>query len=194
MKQSTKRLLSIVFSLLLIAGAFLLFFNFTQPAYGEVQKLKAEVKVREAFVSNQQQTVKKVQQLISSYNNQAELRDLLSLTLPLKSDMTGGFAQLAGLVQGETLGGQSYQITAGEKAASSREAEVPIASNLLRPLGTVKYQVSFSGSYDNLKSFLEKLESNVRIFDVTSLSVSPSQKASQDLYRVDTTLITHYQL
>ena len=67
------------------------------------------------------------------------------------------------------------------------------AVSLTRPLGKLGLQVSFGGSYDNLKSFLEKLESNVRIFDITSVSIAPSGKLNQDLYKVDLKVVTYYQ-
>ncbi len=192
MKQSTKRLFSVLFSLFLIGGAFLLFSNFIRPAYQEAQKIKGDVQARQQFVLQQQEVVRKVQQLVSSYNNEADLRNLVSLTLPLERDVSGALTQLGGLVQDQTLGAQSFAITPQQNDAPTAIAP-PSGSILNRPLGTLLFQFSFSGSYDNLKSFLEKLESNVRIFDVRTLSLVPVGKSTQDIYKVDLTVVTYYQ-
>ncbi len=174
-----------------------MFFNFIRSAYAEVQGLKGEVLVREQFVSSEQEAVKKVQQLISAYNNKIELRNLINLTLPLTIDVSGALTQLAGLVQNDTLGAQSFSMA--EEGSSSGEgsgAGAPAqdgAVNLTRPLGKLALQVAFAGSYDNVKNFLEKLESNIRVFDVVSLSIAPSAKSNQDLYKVDLKIVTYYQ-
>ncbi len=185
-----------VTSLLLIGGALITFLNFIRPAYAEVQKLKGEVFVRERFVANEQEAVKKVQQLISAYNNKIEFRNLISLTLPLTIDVSGALAQLAGLVQSDTLGAQSFAMTeegnSGEERGGAPQAQGG-ALHLARPLGKLALQVSFTGSYDNIKSFLEKIESNIRVFDIAFLSIVPSGKPNQDLYRVELKVATYYQ-
>jgi hypothetical protein len=198
MKQSTKRLLSMVISLVLIGGAFVVFLNFIRPAYAEVQRLKSEVLAREQFVAAEQQSIRNVQQRISAYNNQAELRELFNLTLPLVSDVSGALTQFAGLVQNDTLGAQNFGVG---KAEGSGEVEAAVAGPpkpagapaLTRPLGRVSFETSFTASYENMKAFLEKLESNIRIFDVTSLTIVPTGKQPQDLYKVDVKAVTYYQ-
>ncbi len=187
-----------VTSLLLIGGALITFLNFIRPVYAEVQKLKGEVLVRERFVANEQEAVKKVQQLISAYNNKIEFRNLISLTLPLTVDVSGALTQLAGLVQNDTLGAQSFSMNEeggssfGEGGGVEPQAQGG-ALHLTRPLGKLALQVSFTGSYDNIKSLLEKIESNIRVFDVASFSIAPTGKPNQDLYKVDLKVATYYQ-
>ncbi|MBI2623751.1 MAG: hypothetical protein HYW65_04275 [Candidatus Liptonbacteria bacterium] len=195
MKQTTKRLMSMIVSLLLMGGAAILFFNFIQPAYADVQALKSEVLVREEFVRNEQDAVKKVQQLISAYNNQAERREFISLVLPLTADVSGALTQLAGLVQNDTLGAQAFTVSEeGDSSGWSAGAAAPKdAVDLTRPLGTLSLQVAFTGSYENVKNFLEKLETNIRVFDAISFGIAPSAKPNQDLYKVDLRIATYYQ-
>ena len=184
-----------IVSLFLVAGAFLTLFNFIQPAYDDVQKLKSEVRVREEFVSAQQEAVKRVQGLISKYNNQTELWEVFSLTLPFEKDVSGALTQLAGLVQNTTLGASGFSISGAavsSEAGKSRNTQGE-AVDLSRPLGNLQFQFSFTGSYDNSKNFLEKLEHNIRVFNVSSLSLSPAGKSNQDLYRVDMQAETYYQ-
>lgn len=182
-------------SLLFIAGAFLMLFNFIQPAYEGVQKLKSEVRAREGFVANQQDAVKKVQGLISKYNNQTELWEVFSLTLPFEKDVAGALTQLAGLVQNTTLGASGFAVSGDSASSGMGNAKSTQGGtvDLSRPLGNMQFQFSFTGSYDNLKNFLEKLEHNIRVFDVSSLSIFPAGKPNQDFYRVDVRAATYYQ-
>jgi Tfp pilus assembly protein PilO len=76
------------------------------------------------------------------------------------------------------------------------------AASLVTPKGSVTFQIVASGSYESLKTFLQGLESNVRIFDVTGLSIKPitsvttggvSQAAVQDFYNYTITAVAYYQ-
>ncbi|MCR4328083.1 MAG: hypothetical protein NUV53_01030 [Patescibacteria group bacterium] len=200
MKQTTKRFLSLIVSLLLIAAAFVAFLNFIQPAYGEVQKLKSEVTTREEFVASQQEAVRKVQGLISAYNTQGELRGVINLTLPFEQDVAGALTQLAGLIQDSTLGGKSFTISTPDEngGAPIRDSKGNESKDLvsLHDLGRVVFVTRFSGSYDNIKNFFEKLELNVRVFDIIALSIAPvasEKQTKQDIYEVDLQVMTYYQ-
>ena len=59
--------------------------------------------------------------------------------------------------------------------AGGRAVSDPVrrrAGSIIKPTGTVSFQISGSGSYESIKNFLMGLETNIRIFDVNSISLS----------------------
>lgn len=202
MRQSTKRLLSMFASLFLILGAFVLYFNFIQPAYKDAQILRGKNLSKENFISNQTQAVKQVRNLISAYKGQGELQQTVSAAFPIGDDTPDALNQLVGLanisnlaVQSISVTPQSFQLGAPTFAAAS--------SSLSQPAGVTVFDMKLTGSYENLKSFFGDLETNVKIFDLRSLSVqalpttpiSPGkQPAPLDLYNFSVSVATYYQI
>lgn len=204
MKQITKRFVSMIVSLILLVGALILYFDFIAPAYRDSQEVKAEELSRQAFIDTQRAAVKQVQNLISAYQGQGELREAVSLALPLHEDFAGILAELDGVARASNLAPQAFSAAAGSAQPLGRvststrsleggKQEVSPGARLRRPINTLTFTVKFAGTYEDLKSFLEKLETNIRIFDVRSLNIQAAAKATQDLLTYDITIATYYQ-
>ncbi len=193
MKQSTKRLLSSFLSLMLLAGAFVVFFAFIRPLYDDIAGVRAEQASRNDFVLHQQSVVKQVKDLMATYEGGKELRDVISLVLPLDPDLGGALAALNGLMTQNGVDPQSFSVTIGPADAGGVGAKGAAAS-LMKPFGSVQVQMRFLANYDHLKGFLGDMETNIRLFDVKSMSLQPAGKVTQDLYTVDLTVAAYYQI
>ncbi|RJQ28895.1 hypothetical protein C4571_02535 [Candidatus Parcubacteria bacterium] len=194
MRQTTKRFLSMILALVLVVGAFVILIDFTIPAYEESGKVRSGQLSRQSFVERQSQTIKQVQNLINAYEGQGQVQEIVSLALPTTQDVAGALAQLNGLAQADRLAPQAFSASAAEVQSSGgartekTESDAPI-----KPLATLSLQVKFVGAYDDLQGFLKRLESNIRVFDVRSLTVQPVGRSTQDLYSYDMTVIAYYQ-
>lgn len=195
MKQATKRFVSMVVALLLVVGASVVYFYFIQPSFADALRAKGDVAGREAFVANQRQAIQQVEDLIAAYHGEGKIQEVISYVFPQGEDASDAIAQLNGLSQASNLALQSVALRgqgarAGVVGAAGAGAS---QSPLLRPVGTLVLQARFAGTYDDLKSFVERLETNIRIFDIQSLSVQAAGKLNQNLYVFDITFTVYYQ-
>lgn len=201
MKSATKRLFSLVFSLFLLIGAVVVYFQFVREEYDKLQETKREALAREAVVNGQKTAIKEVRALIDAYQGEAQLQDQVSLALPHTPDAASALVQLYGLAQNNRLIPQSFSISAAaaqtvtgiDAAGDAGRVSSSSPATLVRPLGSLIFQVRFVGTYDDLKAFLKYLETNLRVFDVRTLTIQPSGKPQDALYAYDMTVAAYYQ-
>ncbi|MBI2033638.1 MAG: hypothetical protein HYT13_00885 [Candidatus Liptonbacteria bacterium] len=194
MKQPTKRLFSMSLALFFTVGAFVIYFSFIKPAYEDIKKIRSEEFSRRTFTDRQSAVLNQVKKLISAYKGQGELQDAVSLSLPLKLDEPGALAQLNGLLENNRLLPQSFSVSILGGQGTQRETQGTPTESFAKPLITIFFKVRFAGAYEDIKNFLVNLETNIRIFDVRDLFVSPVvTKGSPTAYNVDLTVATYSQ-
>lgn len=197
MKQSVKRLISMVVSLIFLVGAFVLFFYFVQPAYQDMLDLKSQLGNLEVLRAEQEVIFKNLQGLISTYNESQEVREIVSLALPLNPSVAEFVAQINGLAINNNLTAQFYSISPILEPVISEEdrrqegKEKSITN--VKPVNTISFSARLSGSYSDFKNFLKQLETNVRVFDIKTISIQPASQENSDLYFYDLTVETYYQ-
>ena len=183
-----------VVTLVCVVAAFVIFFQFVRPAYSEAQLVRAEVISRQTFLEQQSKAIEQVQGLIEKYRADAATQETVSKVIPSTPDIGGALYQLTAIAQ-------SYQISVQSTSAQTPQLSIanpPKASSTVgavRPLGVATFQVKFATTYESLKAFIDKLETNVRLMDVTAINVvqtTPGAKA--DSLTVDLTVATYYQV
>jgi hypothetical protein len=204
MKQTTKRFLSMILGLVFLVASLIVYFEFIQPAYENAQTVKGELLSRQALLDSEKTVVKQVQNLISTYKGQGRVQEAVSAVFPTGDDLPGALAQIYGLAENSGLSVQSISISgvaAAQRASGSGSvgAQTSFGASLQKPVKTINFQAKLSGSYEDLKGFLAKLETNIRIFDVKNLGVQPlllsgqGKATSSVLYGYDLTATTYYQ-
>ena len=193
---------------ILMVGAVVLYFQFVQPAYDKVQGIKAKRQSEEAFLRSEEDLIKQVKDLISAYQGQEKIRQAVSIALPMKEDVAGAITQISGIATQSALSITSIDVSAvapqtKKKAASGASGASPAQGNfqstLQKPMGSISFRVSLMGGYENLKSFIKLLETNLLIFDVKSISLKPSVQTSnskivvQDAFEYEVLVTTYYQ-
>jgi Tfp pilus assembly protein PilO len=203
MKQSSKRLISVFIALIFIVGAFIFFFDFVQPAYSSMKTLRSKQLGEESYITNQATLVKQVQTILTTYQNEAQGAANVELAMPSGEDVAGALAQIEGIAtnNGITLG--SIAVTPPTIRVQANAAGVVMSSStLMKPLGSFTFKLGGSGSYENFKNFLSEIETNIRIFDVESVSLQPAAvtvpvvgkaPSSFDVFNYTITVATYYQ-
>ncbi|MEK7546628.1 MAG: hypothetical protein AAB536_00370 [Patescibacteria group bacterium] len=191
MKQTTKRFLSLIISFVLFTATMIVYFNLILPANEDDQNIRAQVISRQDFVDNQKAAISQLQKLIDSYKGKGELQGVVSSILPLSPDLAGVFSQISGLVQVNELLMQGTTVSLPVNFVASDEGAS--GQLLVKPFGSVDFQVKIIGSYEDFKSFLGNLETNIRIFDVKKIDLQPAGKPSQNIYTYDLTITAYYQ-
>jgi len=202
MKQQTKRMLSAAFSLILLVLALVNYFYFIQPAYEDEQATRGLQISRQSFLDYESSAIKQVKNLIDTYQGQLQIQDAVSLALPPREDLGGALSQIYGLAQGSGLALQGVSATDGGAASvpATASAGSSFQTELKKSVSSVIFQIKASGSYESLKTFLSKLETNIRVFDLKTLTIQPVPTVSQgrvgqaqNLYSFDLSLVTYYQ-
>ena len=189
MKRSTERLISLVIALILLLASIVIYFDFIQGSYSDVQNIRAEIASNQNTLNTQKQTISQIQSLLSDYKNQTNFAQQLSTALPLTADSAGALGQLSGLAQTNHLAVSSVSAT-----TKSNITVVPKAlASLIKPVGVLEFKTRLSGRYEDIRTFLFSIETNYRLFDSQQINLSPASDPKTDAYNLDLTVDTYYQ-
>jgi len=181
MKASTKRILSAALSLIFIFLAIVVFSTLIKPSYEETQKLRADILNRENFIQNQKLLNEQFQKLISQYDSQEKAQENLSLILPQNPAIGEALTQINGLLDLNNLNVLSFNVNKPllQSYGSSLSST---STQVIKPLGMIDIAFKVVGSYSDFKNFFKQLETNIRIFNVKTLNISPVIIAGSERY------------
>lgn len=197
MKQSAKRLVSSLIALALIVATFVIFFNFVQPIYFELNETRGRIASLGELVETQRQISGEIRNLVQKYEESEDARLQVDLAMPSSTAMAEALLDINGIAELNKLAPQTF--VASTQATETTEAmrrQVTEGSSpsLVQPVGTIAFQVRLLGSYSDFKTFLGMLESNVRIFDVEGIQIQQAGKADQDFYSFELRIVAYYQM
>ena len=177
----------------LIAASFVVYFEFTRPAYFEIQSIKGEHLSKSLFLAEEQSAIKKVGDLISDYRARGEMQQVVSLAFPLNEDPSGALAELYGMAKISGLNLQSVAVSSASVGTRGIGAGAGSAFNLQKPIGTIVFNVRISGSYGAFKEFLSLLETNIKTFDIGSVEIGQIGGKNNDNFTYGLMVKTYYQ-
>lgn len=194
-----------ILALALLIASLLAFFDLIQPTYADLQTKKGTELASKNFLATEQRTVDQAKDLLAQFQTESQAQDNLSLAMPSGPNVAGALAQLYGIAQNNSVAIQSVNVSPTNLQLQSQAAKAVAqgAVNVVKPLGTISFQVTAAGNYGSIKNFLSQIEANIRIFDVTVLSIQPSGNApvtakgisaTPDLFTYNITVVTYYQL
>ena len=208
MKQESKRLSSLIFAALLLAGALVIYFEFIIPAYTNLETVKGQQESEAVLYANENQIVSQGKSLLTTYQSTASSSQAVAQSLPVGQDISGALAQIYGIAAntGVTVTNTGISVQAVQavappaSVATGQIASAASAESVIKPTGTISFQITGSASYEAFKSFLQGLETNIRIFNVTAESLQPAivlgsktQAANADMFNYTLTVVTYYQ-
>jgi Tfp pilus assembly protein PilO len=200
MRASTKRILSAMLSLLFIFSAFVIVAMLIKPAYEETQKLKADALSRENALNNQKVLVDQFKKLLSQYDSQEKVQENLSLILPQNPAIGEALTQINGLLDLNHLNVLSFNINKPLLQSYSSSNINSTSTQVIKPLGTIDINFKVVGNYSDFKNFLNQLETNIRIFNIKTLNISPviivsgdKNQSQNKTLSYDISITTYYQ-
>lgn len=183
-----------VVTLICVIGAAIVFFQFVRPAYTETQTVRAEVISRQNFMEQQSASIEAAQRLIERFRSDTAVQETVSRVLPSTPDVGGALYQLVAIAGQYNVQIISTTAQTPQIAISAPKTSSSSPTSAVRPLGIATFQVKFNARYDDLKPMLEKLESNVRLMDVTAISIAQGPATAPGQLTVDLTVATYYQV
>lgn len=195
MKQSSKRLLSMLLAVVLVFGAFFLYFTEIQPAYSDIQGIRSQIYGGQDFLNNETAVVQKLQDTLQKYENDPTVQQSVSAAIPAKEDDAAAAHELTALAVSSGLGIQSVNaLTSSVETVKTSQTTANSQNKfVLRPLGVSSFQLKLVGNYASLRNFLDNVETNIRIMDIKSITVEELGKPNQDQYLFTVTVATYFQ-
>ena len=187
MRSTAKRSVSLLFSLFFIFVAIAFYIFFVRPSYTSILELRGTIASKDNFYTEQSQAIKKVKDLITKYKGSTKFQETLSLSFPIKENLSLVFSQLKALASINGLNVGSFTV--------KPLAFKPLAKNkLVKEAGVLELGIKLSGSYASFKDFLAGLENNIRLMDVQSFTIErATANPNTDFFNFNLTVQTYYQ-
>lgn len=171
------RLMIAVFGFVLAGG---IFFLYTKPHYDDIKIAQTQIREYNAALDKAAELQQRKQELLSKYNafNPTDI-DRLQKLLPDHVDNVRLILDLDNLAVRYGLGLQNVDVSkvASQGAKSQTSIGAIGASN--QKYDSVTLTFSTKGTYENFTKFLADLESDLRIVDLVTLSISGASSDTQ---------------
>ncbi len=165
------------------------YFKFTTPVLDQIDALRSERKILNTALSNAKKLRTVQEALLASYRElpAAEL-GRLDKFLPDNVDNVRLIIDINNIARKSGMSIKNIRINteAGKEEASVIEAQG--GSNT--ELGTVTFDFSVTGSYQNFQGFLRNLASSLRLIDVDAVTLSAG--ATGDVYTYGVSIKTYW--
>jgi Tfp pilus assembly protein PilO len=195
MKESTKRNLSLILIIVFFIVAFVVFFNYTWPALLKVLDANDKLKVVKQNYAKQLQSLQMAKQIIDQYKNLTNVNQTISLTLPKSEEIYNVITQLNKISQNSGLLLQSISLQ--RSAPTSQTTSTTKTESLLNKPQTITLTLNLVGTYEAFKTWLEAIETNIRLMDITNINfsgvMSSEKSTTANIFNYRVTLNTYYQ-
>ena len=179
MTETTKQNLSILSITLLIAATIFLFARFIKPSFDEIKELTLEIKETEEKIILLQEYKVMSESLIQSYLNLGDQVENINLALP-DNPQTAQVLAVLDMISKNT--GISLN------SLSFREITKDSQNHL-------EIKTRFSANYENAKEWIEEVEKELRIIDLTKSNIKSTVSSKgkvSNILEYNITLVTYF--
>jgi Tfp pilus assembly protein PilO len=162
MKGSTKRAFSILIASIFFIAGIGVYVYLIKPAYQDINLKRGELYTKTTQLSDYKNTISQMQKLLATYESLSQAQQSVSLMLPNDSSIPQAAYQISGLASMSGLNLQSMSL---------KELATTPSTALLKGMSTLRFSVKMTGTYESMKSFLQNLASNIRVFNVNTIKV-----------------------
>ncbi len=186
MKQSTKRVLSLLGTAGFFVAALMIYALLVTPAYQNLNKMRGELLSRENVFKNQSEIIQKVKELLAQYQGSLKIQDSISLSLPGDPSASAIVSQVQAIANESGLLVQAISLQTQALKPSKISKDV-------KALGLVEVNARLIGPYEGLKRFLGSIATNVRVMDVVDLRTEVSNKNNLNALTHNIIINAYYQ-
>ena len=193
MKFFSKRFASILLSFVFFAFALILYFNFITPTYGDIKTEQGKLVAARQKNAEYTSVYTKLKQASAASQQSPEVQQRVSMAFPLAANIPDSMNQLSVIAAANGLSIVSVDITSAPIIpAINGKAETP---SLIKGIGVIKNTIRLTGTYDQLRSFLQGVETGVRIVSISSVKIEKVINATTPgLLNVVVEAETYYQI
>lgn len=149
----------------IIAAIIAVVVFFVIPLYEDINLMKAHIGEKKDVVFKLKKLVEKIERWQIVLAEEKDNIDRIDLSLPQNKDLSNLIVSLENLGSASGISLQSVDVKSASKRRSLRSGD-----GAQKGFNSIDLVLELNGSYPAFKVFLSKLESNIRIFDVKSIS------------------------
>jgi len=195
MKYTAKRNLSLGLSVTFLVLALIVFFVWDWPSFKEVGELNKKINQEQTQYNNQYQAVQIAKSIIDQYKSLINVSQTVSLSIPRDPEIQNLLAQVDNITtqSGLTLDNINFE-TAATVVPSAKQAKQ--STSIVQNYHTMTLTLGLSGNYESLKTWLNVIETNIRLMNVVKISFAGlSAEASKNIgiFNFKVALNVYYQ-
>lgn len=189
MKASTKRLLVLLSSAVLIFATFIIYVGLLKPEYDDIQELRGDVASRVDFYEEQKQAVDYVNNLYEKNKiSIGQIKNDLSFAIPDQEEVADVVYQIQRISSLNNIDIESINL-------NKLPIKQSVSKNpLVKRYGTLEVSLKLSGTYASFKELLRFLENNIRIMDVKNIRVYQINDLEKNVFNYELVVSTYYQV
>jgi Tfp pilus assembly protein PilO len=196
MKETAKRNISLILVIVFFGAAMIVFFTLSWPNLTKVFDLNSVLNESKKEYENQNQSLQLAKSIIEQYKNLNDVNQAVSLTMPKTDEIYNIIVQLNKIAESS---GMSIEGLSLKEVINNNELDDSNnRQNLVKPYRTISINTSLNGSYESFKTWLELVETNIRLMDVKSVSFEgvnlSSNKSINNFFNFNVNLDIYYQL
>ncbi|OGM93217.1 hypothetical protein A2333_03115 [Candidatus Wolfebacteria bacterium RIFOXYB2_FULL_49_7] len=193
MKYLSKRFASILLSFTFFAFALILYANFIGPAYDTIKVEQGKLIAARQRNAEYTSIFTRLKQASSEFRQSSEVQNRVSMALPLSANVPDSMNQLSVIAAANGLTIVSIDIVNAPVVPSS--AGKAGESSLVKGIGVLKNSIRMTGTYEQMQSFLQGIETGVRIASISSVKVDRiANPATPGIIGITVEAETYYQL
>ena len=165
MKDPLKRLIASLGSLVLIIASLYVVVSLISPTFKEIQKLREKKYATTIVIADYEAAIKARDNIISRHKDLVALQEAFSRVLPPEKDISSLLHQLHGLavLNNVTIDSINFQ---------KPPIQIAKADSLIKPYGTIQATIRCVSNYENMKRYLDSLETNLRLINIKTINIT----------------------
>ena len=195
MKYLSKRFISILLSFTFVAISLVLYINFIKPTYNDIKTDQGRLAAIED--KNQQYTdiFTKLKGTLDELKKSPDLQNRVSMVFPLSANTSDSLNQITSVAAASGLTISSVDVSESATLPSAASAGKDNSASIIKGIGVLKNTFRASGSYAQVKAFLQGIESGVRISSIKTVKFDKGGigVVAQDLLNITVEVETYYQ-
>ena len=164
-KESTKRLAVSMGSLLLIVGSLYVYSSLISPQLSALQELRGKRQATMALLSDYETAIQEKNRVISRYQSVETLQSVFDEVVPPDQNVPSLLNQLYGLAKLNDIFVDSVEF-------QEMSLQTTTSKSLVKPYGTIQANVKCSSDYAAMKNYLGAIETNVRLMNIRTVTVT----------------------
>ena len=156
-------------SSLIIVSSILIFFFLILPTFDKTRMLNGAIEEREIMLKESQQIASRVSELSNEIKiNKNEIKKLDQL-LPKQKEISEMLVTIESIISSSGL----------------LLSEVTLSESFGVDVGKIRANVKFTGDFDSLMTFLDLLEKNLRLIEISTIDVSSQLTGTNNAINYD---------
>jgi len=188
MKASTKRLIALLISAVLIFGALIVYVALLKPEYVSIKMLRGELRSTKELYTTQAEAVDYANNLYSK--NQTDINQIqndLTMALPDKQEVASVVYQIQAISALNNMVIDSINL-------ENLPVQPRAANSLIKNYGVLRVSLKLVGAYESFKELLKFLENNIRIMDVRTMRIYQVSDLDRGIFSYELVVDSYYQV